>query len=154
MTACTPDAERFSAVRVDLTTSGSSMYPTPVDVGKVGSYPGRVKSGAGYFFDDVLEYRVWLHPERGAAALAGTSDYFVAFVQYERAKEFSKATTGAEDPLVLIRQFEWIHEPQPGNYIPERGERLAEWQVEWLTGTKRGSKSIEDFLANRRPVRQ
>ena len=38
---------------------------------RVGSFPAATKSGGGYFYDEVLEYRVWLHPERGAAAYGG-----------------------------------------------------------------------------------
>jgi hypothetical protein len=52
------------------------------------------KSGAGYFYDDVLEYQVWLHPEKGAKALNGTKDYFVAFAQYEHARAFSETSPG------------------------------------------------------------
>ena len=43
-----------------------SKYPLAIDENMVGEYPALVKSGAGYFYDDVLEYRVWCHPERGA----------------------------------------------------------------------------------------
>jgi hypothetical protein len=29
----------------------------------------------------------------------------------------------------------------------EKAERITEWQVKWLSGTKRGPTSIPDFLA-------
>jgi len=33
---------------------------------KVGTYPALAKSGAGYFYDEILEYRVWIHPADGS----------------------------------------------------------------------------------------
>jgi putative acetyltransferase len=80
----------------DRTVSSGSAYPFAVDASKVGTYPPDTKSGAGYFHDDVLEYRVWLYPEHGAAPLNVDKDYFVAFAQYERAKEFSKSSAFEE----------------------------------------------------------
>jgi len=73
---------------------GNSKFPIAIDPSRVGKYPSTAKSGAGYFYDDVLEYRVWLHPERGAVPLNGRNDYFVAFAQYESAKSFSESTKG------------------------------------------------------------
>ena len=37
------------------------------------------KSGGGYFYDEVLEYRVWVHPERGGPDHHEGEDYFHAF---------------------------------------------------------------------------
>jgi hypothetical protein len=118
----------------------SSAYPLAVDASKVGSYPGFTKSGAGYFYDDVLEYRVWINaPERG--------DYhFQAFARYEDALAFSKTTNGAQEPLVLIRQKEWIDEPRPGVFHVEHEERITEWRVEWLADGKRTPGAIERFM--------
>jgi hypothetical protein len=127
-----------------------SAYPIAVDLKKVGTYPADMHSGAGYFYDDVLEYRVWLNPNRGAEPLNGNSDYCVAFAQYERAVAFWKSTAGAEMPLVLVRQLEWISEPEHGHFVPKREERITEWQVQWLTGDKRGPNSIHDFLMHPR----
>jgi hypothetical protein len=123
-----------------------SSYPKAVDSDRVGEYPALAKSGAGYFYDDVLEYRVWCHPERGAPDEFEGEDYYYAFETYEEAMAFSEATQGSETPLVLIRQFEWINEPVTGTYIHEKGERIAEWQVQWLAGGKRGHDSIPAFL--------
>ena len=108
--------------------------PTQARTGKVGSYPGLVKSGAGYFYDEVLEYLVWLHPERGARPVKGHSDCFVAFAQYEHALAFSQISPGAEVPLVLVRQLQYVNEPRPGVYQVVSKERLTEWQVQWLRG--------------------
>ena len=143
-------SSKFILVDADHAVSGQSAYPIAVDLSKVGSYPADTRSGAGYFYDDVLEYRVWLHPEKGAKPLNGAKDYFVAFAQYERANGFSKRSTGAESPIVLVRQLEWINEPEHGRFIPEKTERITEWQVQWLTGSKRGPKSISDFLQHPR----
>lgn len=137
----------FDVVRADKAVSGSSAYPTAVSPAKVGTYPGSVKSGAGYFYDEVLEYRVWLHPERGATPRGNGGDYFMAFAQYERALVFSQQSNGAEEPLVLVRQLKHVNEPQPGVFEVISGERLTEWQVQWLAGSKRTPGAIEKFLA-------
>ena len=136
----------ISQLAPDRAISGSSGYPLAASVDKVGNYPVETKSGAGIFYDDVLEYRVWLHPECGAERKNGDNDYFVAFAQFERAEGFSKAKKGAEEPLALVRQLEWIDEPQPNHYEAKKLERIAEWQVEWLTGSKRAPDSIAQFL--------
>jgi hypothetical protein len=141
------------ASRIDRIVSGSSVYPVPVDVNRVGTYPAGTYSGAGYFYDEVLEYRVWLHPERGATPTSGGDDYFVAFAQYERAEAFAKAAAGAEQPLVLVRQLESINEPEPGRYIVDKTPRITEWQARWLLGSKRGPETIKEFLKHPRPAR-
>jgi len=127
-----------------------SSYPDAVNQDLVGTYPAMVKSGGGYFFDEVLEYRVWCHPERGAPDEYEGEDYFYAFATHDEALAFSQATAGTEEPLVLIRQNEWINEPQPGQFIHEKGERIAEWRVEWLSDSKRIPGSIESFIENRK----
>jgi putative acetyltransferase len=125
----------------DRTVVASSQYPTAVDPSRVGSYPALTKSGAGYFYDDVLEYRVWIHPKGGG------DDYYRAFASYEPALQYSRSTTGAEEPLVLVRQEKWINEPQKGKFEPRSDERITEWQTAWLSlDTKRGKDSIERFL--------
>jgi len=137
----------FDAVGADRRISGSSAYPTAIFPAKVGSYPGSVKSGAGYFYDDVLEHRVWLHPERGAPSKGSGGDYFMAFAQYERALAYSRQSKGAEEPLVLVRQLKHVNEPQPGVFEVVTAERVTEWQVQWLTGSKRTPGAIEKFMA-------
>jgi hypothetical protein len=121
-----------------------------VDPNRVGTYPPDAKSGAGYFYDEVLEYRVWLHPENGAKPLNGSKDYFVAFAQYEAAEGFFKSAPGAEPPLVLVRQLEWIDEAERGHFIPKKEEHITEWQVGWLPGNKRTPQSIEEFMKHPR----
>jgi hypothetical protein len=146
VTACKAVAP-FSAAHVDRSVSGPSKFPIAVDPAHVGTFPGSTKSGAGYFYDEVLEYRVWLHPEHGARRLAGDFDYYAAFARYETALDYSSHTDGAEEPLVLVRQRESVNEPTPGNFVWDKAERLTEWQVRWLEGSHREPSSISDFLA-------
>ena len=150
--ACHHQTSGFVMLRADRTVSPTSAYPVAVDLSKIGTYPPDTKSGAGYFYDDVLEYRVWLHPDHGAALLNGHKDYFVAFAQYEMAEAFSKGTAGSEEPIVLVRQREWIDEPTPGQFHAQRSERIAEWRVKWLAGNKRGADTVSNFLAHPKPA--
>lgn len=55
---------------------------------------------------------------------------------------FADETQGAEHPLVLVRQYEWIDEPTPGHLLPMKGERITEWAVWWLQGSKRAEQSV------------
>jgi hypothetical protein len=60
-------------------------YPDAVDANLVGTYPAVAGSGGGYVWDDVLEYRVWCHPERGAPDEDNGSDYYFAYGTYAEA---------------------------------------------------------------------
>jgi len=140
----------FSVGYVDRSVRGASKFPLAVDPAQVGTFPGQTKSGGGYFYDEVLEYRVWLHPEQGARRLAGHADYYAAFARYENALEYSAATSGEKKPLVLVRQRESVNEPTPGTFTWEKTERITEWQAEWLEGSVRRPNSIAEFLAEHR----
>jgi len=118
-----------------------SAYPIPVEPARVGSYPALTKSGGGYFYDEVLEYRVWVHPESGG------DDLMNSFKTFEDAEAFSRKTKGAEPPLVLVRQREWLDEPSKGVFERKSGERLTEWQVPWLARGARQGDTIDKFLA-------
>ena len=122
-------------------------YPAVMDPESVGTYPAVVKSGGGLVWDAVLEYRVWLHPERGAADLEDGSDYFRAFPSYEEAADHAANTPGAEEPIALVLQEEYIDEPEPGRYVHVRERRLTEWPVEFLGRPRRTPRTIPDFLA-------
>ncbi len=124
-----------------------SNYPIAIDKKKVGTYPLLVKSGGGYFYDEVLEYRVWIHPELGGKDLCEGLDYFHAFSIYEEALEFSQHIQGAEEPLVLILQKEWIEVQENEVYLHKKGKRLSEWAVNWLESNKRDKNSIKNFFA-------
>jgi putative acetyltransferase len=136
----------FVAIRTDRQVRGRSIFPVAIDLSRVGTYPPDTSSGGGYFYDDVLEYRVWMNPDNGAQALNGNKDYFVAFAQYEFAKTFAERTPGAGAPLVLVRQRQWIDEPNRGTFIPQTTVRITEWQTQWLNGSRRTENSISEFL--------
>jgi hypothetical protein len=120
-------------------------YPAVEDPSKVGSYAALASSGGGYVWDAVLEYRVWCNPARGAIDLHGGDDYYYPFASYDDALEFSRTTEGAELPLALIRQDEYIDEPAVGQYIHVRKVRIAEWPVEFLSEPRRTRNTIPDF---------
>ena len=107
----------------------------------VGEYPALAKAGGGYVWDEVLEYRVWCHPEGGG------DDYYYAFATYDEALAFAGGDKEADDLCVLILQREWLDEPTPGVYEHKTGERIAEWQPEWLSRPKRTDRTIPDFLS-------
>ena len=128
-------------------------YPSAVNPERVGAYPANAFAGGGYVWDEVLEYRVWCHPELGAEASHGEgSDYFYAFATYAEALSFSKKTKGADLPLVLIRQDEYIDEPEPGQFVHIMSSRITEWPVEFLRRPRRTPKTIPDFLAPTAPA--
>ncbi|MEX0342003.1 MAG: hypothetical protein AB3N06_05410 [Erythrobacter sp.] len=126
-------------------------YPPALDPAKVGSYPASTKSGGGYVWDEVLEYRVWSHPERGAPDECDGSDYCYAFDNYPDALAFSQAREGAENPLVLVLQREHINEPRPGVFEHVTQERITEWKVEWLGRSRRTASTIPDFFSTDAP---
>ena len=122
-------------------------FPPAIKPEAVGNYPALVRSGGGLVWDEVLEYRIWCHPERGAPDLADGSDYFEAFASYSEALDFSQRTRGAEAPLVLILQREYIDEPEPGKYVHVKEERITEWPIEFLRRSRRTTDTIPDFLS-------
>ena len=101
-------------------------------------------------WDDVLEYRVWCHPERGASDLEDGSDYYYAFATYDEALAFSHVTEGAEAPLALIRHNSSTM-TNPGEYRHVKEERITEWPVEFLLRPRRTPNTIPDFLAPEAP---
>jgi hypothetical protein len=128
------------------------QYPNVINPELVGTYPASAKAGGGYVWDTVLEYRVWCHPEHGAPDMDDGNDYFYSFASYQEALDFSQGTTGAEEPLALILQEEYIDEPEPGHYVHIREQRIAEWQVVWLQRPRRTARTIPDFLSPDAPA--
>ena len=122
-------------------------YPAVFDEDMVGQYPPFAKAGGGYVWDEVLEYRVWCHPEDGAEDLENGDDYFYAFSSYEEAQSFAQNNLGTEEPLALILQREYIDEPETGKYIHVKEERVTEWPVEFLKRPRRNENTISDFLS-------
>ena len=84
--------------------------------------------------------------------MADGSDYFHAFATYPKALAFSQRTKGAEEPLALIRQRQYISEPKPGKYLHIKKTRLTEWPVEFLSRPRRASDTIPKFLSPDAPV--
>ncbi|MGL4436358.1 MAG: GCN5 family acetyltransferase [Giesbergeria sp.] len=123
------------------------QYPAVLNPAEVGNYPASCFSGGGFVWDAVLEYRVWCHPERGAPDEADGNDYFYAFEHFEEADAFARATPGAEKPLALVLQREYIDESEPGCYVHVREPRITEWPVEFLSRPQRDDFTIPDFLA-------
>ena len=129
----------------------SDSYPDAIDADLVGSYPATAAAGGGFVWDDVLEYRVWCHPERGAADLENGNDYYFAFATYAEALAHFNRTEGAEEPLALIRQVEYIDEPTPGDYRHVTEQRITEWPVEFLRRPRRTANTIPDFFSPSAP---
>jgi putative acetyltransferase len=128
------------------------QYPRVIDPEKVGSYPALAGAGGGFVWDEVLEYRVWCHPENGAPDEDDGNDYFYCFASYAEALEFSQQTKGAEEPLALILQREYISEPEPGQYIHMKEERVTEWPVTFLSRSRRTERTIPDFMSPDAPA--
>ena len=126
-------------------------YPKVYDENKVGKYPALAKAGGGYVWDEVLEYRVWCHPERGAKDLENGNDYYYAFSNYEDSLNFFENNEGTEEPLALILQKEYIDEPEPGKYIHMKEERITEWPVQFLSRPKRNENTLLNFFAPNGP---
>lgn len=123
----------------------SSPYPAAADPDRVGTYPARVSSGGGFVWDAVLEYRVWR--AGGEAAGGSADDEFAAFATYDEAATCARETPGADAPLALVLQEEYLDEPAPGRYVHVREPRITEWPVELLTRPRRTARTIPDFLA-------
>jgi hypothetical protein len=128
------------------------QYPDVLDASLVGTYPASAKAGGGYVWDEVLEYRVWCHPERGAPDEADGSDYFYSFATYAEALAFSLRAKGAEEPLALILQREYISEEEPEQYVHVKEERVTEWPVAFLTRPRRRPNTIPGFLSPDAPI--
>jgi hypothetical protein len=74
------------------------------------------------------------------------NDYYYPFATYAEALAFSERTEGAEAPLALIRQREYVAEPNPGEYLHVKQERITEWPVQFLSRPRRTQNTIPDFL--------
>lgn len=128
------DVAPVSAAAIPLVT------PPAVDPEKVGTYPSMAGKGGGFFYDEVLEYRVRIPTGDGG-------HYLKHFATFTEAMDFARETPGAERPVVLVLQNEWVNEPEPGKFEHNKTLRITEWQVEWLAGGKRRAESIEAFMS-------
>lgn len=112
----------------------AQAFPKAVDPARVGKYPALAGSGGGYVYDDVLEYRVW------------TKNRFRAFATFEQAADYQRQTPGAEAPLALVLQKEYIDEPAPGQRRLCKKRRVTEWQVTWLREGRRTPEAVRALL--------
>ena len=120
--------------------------PEVLDPTRAGTYPASAFAGGGYVWDEVLEYRVWCHPDDGG------TDYFHPFATYSEAVAYAANTPGAEEPLALVLQREFIDEPSAGDYRHVREERITEWPVDLLRRPRRTPHTIPDFLSADAPL--
>ena len=127
--------------------------PAVQDESLVGTYPALTKSGGGYVWDAVLEYRVWCHLAEGVEGVEDGSDYFEAFGTYEEALAFAERADRADEPIALVLQEEYIDEPEPGRYVHVLQRRITEWPVAFLRRPRRTARTIPDFLASDAPNR-
>ena len=67
-------------------------------------------------------------------------------------KSWSIGSGAILKPLALIRQEEYISEPEPGVYIHMKELRVTEWPVEFLRRPRRTANTIPDFLSPTAPV--
>jgi hypothetical protein len=128
-----------------------ARFPKAINPARVGKYPASCHAGGGFVWDAVLEYRVWCHPERGAPDKADGSDYYYAFASYPDALRFSKDSPGAETPLALILQKEYVAEPTPRQYAHIKRRRITEWPVVFLSRPRRTKNTIPDFFSPSAP---
>lgn len=134
-------------------------YPAVTDPNKIGEYDEAAYAGGGYFFDEVLEYRVWCYPDTDANALDTdgniliSNEYYRAFATFEQALAFADETPDSRAPVALIRQFEWIDQPSRGVYIHNKGERITEWQANWLARGARTANDISEFLLSHKQAK-
>ena len=129
-----------------------SIFPAVLSPELVGTYEASAKAGGGYVWDEVLEYRVWCYPRDGASDLHGGTDYYYAFEKYDQALDFLNATPGAQEPLALILQKEYIDESEPGVFKHMKEKRIAEWPVEFLSRPKRTASTIPSFMSPDAPA--
>lgn len=129
----------------------SPPFPSVLDPTLVGTYPALAKSGGGYVWDAVLEYRVWCYPEAGAEDLCEGSDYYYSFASFEEANDFATSTQGAQEPLALVLQEEFIEEESPGEYVHVKERRVTEWPVAFLSRPRRTPSTIPAFMSPSAP---
>ena len=130
-----------STIRINAMTD----YIKVKDPDLIGEYPALAKAGGGYVWDAVLEYRVWCHPHDRTPETEFGDDYYYAFETFEETLEFSQNNQGCEEPLALILQEEYINEPEQGNYIHVKEQRIAEWPVDFFKKTKKNGENNSGF---------
>ena len=126
-------------------------FPRALKPDRVGKYPAVSFVGGGYVWDAVLEYRVWCCTAAGAPDEDDGNDYYFAFATYPEARRLSSRFPGADEPIALILQLEYIDEPRNGKYIHIKRRRVTEWPIEFLSRPRRNRSTIPNFLSSTAP---
>lgn len=141
----------WSFAKYQGTTMIQKRFPRAINPHRVGKYPAESFAGGGYVWDGVLEYRVWCCPAAGALDEDNGNDYYFAFANYPQALQFSQNYEGADDPIALVLQLEYIDEPKQGKYVHVKRRRVTEWPVEFLARPKRNKHTIPEFFSPTAP---
>lgn len=118
-------------------------FPKSVNPEMVGKYPLQVYSGGGYFYDEVLEYRVWTKEDCQTVCYSFNT-YDDAYIFYKK----NRIKLKASKPLVLVKQNSYIDEQENGQYAHIKCERITEWQPNWLIGNQNTDIQIPNFMRN------
>ena len=146
LAATFPSGRTLATSALSIVQTNMNLYPKVNRPTEIGNYPASVYAGGGFVWDEVLEYRVWCHPENGAEDLYNGDDYYYSFETFEEAHNFSQSIDGAEFPIALILQKEYLDESNSGEYLHIKKERMTEWPVEFLSRPQRTENTILDFL--------
>jgi hypothetical protein len=95
---------------------------------------------------------VWCYPREGAPDVDEGNDYYYAFASYEEAAAFAEGLAGAQEPVALVLQEEYIAEEEDGQYAHVKERRVTEWPVEFLKRPRRTDRTIRDFMAPDAPA--
>ena len=120
-------------------SSGGSMaerrYPAGVlDKSKVGTYGALQKSGGGYLYDEVLEYRVWDRNE------------FDFFDNINEATIHAKKIGAEVTPLVLQKAGHWVSWDKDDKISIGDEDRIAEWRLDWLLTSKYSPEKLKEKM--------
>jgi hypothetical protein len=145
-------ADSSSIIMTQEDLAMRKRFPRALKPQRVGKYPAASFAGGGYVWDAVLEYRVWCCPAAGAPDEDDGNDYYFAFANYPRALEFSRRYPGADEPIALILQLEYIDEPKKGKFVHVKRRRVTEWPIEFLSRPRRNKHTIPDFFSPTAPA--
>jgi hypothetical protein len=132
--------------------NAADQFPQVLDPSRVGTYEALAKSGGGYVWDAVLEYRVWCHPERGAIDSEEGNDYYYAFATYAEALAFAEETRGAElHSLSCSKRNTSTSRPRDDMFTSARAGSPSGGLSS--SPPRRTPRTIPDFLASNGPNR-
>jgi putative acetyltransferase len=118
----------------------SSDYPLPDDLAAVGTHAAAAARDSGVFYDDVLEYRLWVRRP------ATTEELMFAFPTVEDAHEARTALGRDARLCVLVQQREPIERMEDGSYVQRSEPRRVEWPITWLVDGRPGEDAVQEVL--------